>query len=64
MAWRMQRHTAAAGQFFVIAQPAVRCRYRRVGYAEHLALHLKVVPQHLVVLVQVQRGTRQLLELA
>ncbi|MCY1412419.1 hypothetical protein D9M71_278230 [compost metagenome] len=60
----MQGHATAAGQLLIIAQPAVWRRHRRVGHAEHLALHLQVVPQRLVVLVQVQRGAGQLLELA
>lgn len=64
VARRMQCHATATGQFFVIAQPAIRCRYRRIGHAEHLALHLQVVPQYLVVLVQVQGGAGQRLELA
>ncbi|MNE49302.1 hypothetical protein D3C80_1438100 [compost metagenome] len=64
VARRMQCHATATGQRFVIAQPAIGCRYRRVGNAEHLALHLQVVPQYLVVLVQVQGGAGQLLELA
>ncbi|MNV72513.1 hypothetical protein D3C71_1656100 [compost metagenome] len=59
---RVQRHATPAGQFFVVRQPAVWRRYRGVGHAEHLALHFQVVPQRLVVLVQVQRGAGQFLE--
>ena len=58
----VQRHAAAAGQRLVVAQPLVRRRYRRIGHAEHLALHFQVFPQRLVGLVQVQRGAGQLLE--
>lgn len=64
VAWRMQGHATSTGQLLVIPQPAVWRGYRSVGHAEHLALHFQVVPQRLVVLVQVQRGAGQLLELA
>lgn len=64
MPWGVQGHAATAGQLLVVAQPAIRRRHRRVGHAEHLALHLQVFPQRLVGLVQVQRGTGQFLELA
>ena len=61
---RVQCHSATAGQFLVVGQPAVRGRHRRVGHAEQLALHLQVVPEELVVLVQVQAGAGALLHLA
>src|SRR5690606_30699311 len=54
MAGSVQGHAAAAGQFLVVDQPLVRRRHRGVGHAEHAALHLQIVPEELVVLVQVQ----------
>lgn len=59
----MQGHATAAGQLLVVIQPAVRRRHRRVGHAEHAALHLQVVPEELILLVQVQRRSGLLLHL-
>ena len=64
MPWGVQGHAAAAGQFFVMLQPAIRRRHRDVGHAKHLALHFQVVPQKLIILMQVQRSTGLFLQLA
>ena len=60
---RVQRNTAATGQLFVICQPAIRWRHRRIRHAKQAALHLQVVPQKLVFLVQMQRRPGFFLEL-
>lgn len=60
----VQGHPATTGKLLVVGQPLVGSRHRLVGHAEHAALHFQVVPEELVFLVQVQRRTGGLLQLA
>ncbi len=54
MAWRMECDSGdlADQQLLLILEPVIGHRNRHVGDAEHPALHLQILPERTIVLMQ------------
>src|ERR1700675_4865378 len=66
MAWRMECDSGdlADQQLLLILEPVVGHRSGHVGDAEHPALHLQILPERTIVLMQTDRRPRRLLHFA